>query len=60
MARASPGEQRWGLPTPVSCVTGFSGVVKHVSVPLLQRDDDRHNALSKTTSDFFIILAQFC
>ena len=50
MTTASPGEQGWGLPTPVSCVPGFSEVVKRVAVLLLQRGDDRHNALSKTTS----------
>jgi hypothetical protein len=50
MTTASPGERRWGLLTPVSCVTGFSEVAKHIAVLLLQRGDNRHNALSKTTS----------
>jgi hypothetical protein len=36
-------------------------VVKHVAVLLLQRGDDRHHALSKTTSGLALyILAHFC
>jgi hypothetical protein len=61
MTTASPGKQGWGLPNPVSCATGFSEVVKHIAVLLLQRDDDRHNALSKTTSGLVLdSLAHFC
>jgi len=61
MTAASPGEQRWSLPTPASCVFGFSEVVNHVAVLLLQRGNERHNALSKTTSGLVLdILAHFC
>ena len=53
--------QGWGLPTPVSYVTGFSEVVKHIAALLPQRSDDRHNALSKTTYNLTSrILAHFC
>jgi hypothetical protein len=52
MSTASPREQGWELPTPVSCVTSFSEVVEHVAVLLFQRGDDRHNALSKMTCSF--------
>jgi hypothetical protein len=61
MSAASPRERGWGLPTSVSCVTGFSEVVKCVAMLLLQRGDDRHNALSKTTYNLTLrILAHFC
>jgi hypothetical protein len=60
MTTASPGEQGSELPTPVSCVTGSSEVSQHVAV-LLQRGDDHHDALSKTTSSLGLdILAYFC
>jgi hypothetical protein len=56
MTTAPPGEQGWGLPTPGSCVTGFSEVVEHATLLLPVAQQCRFNVamivIMHSQSDF--------